>query len=210
MIMPTIIGATTPAVVTRKSAYRIDFLKNCGQYPCLVDGTKFDLFDLFERSHMIAYYGLQGISSNVERNRLTTVMGFTPLVLACARGNEENVEALLPHNKAGNIAQNGHLALYFASLNGHEAVVRLLLSYGVAVNTQINEWVLDLDKVSVKRQTAHGWTALIAAFWSGHKAVVEYFLSRKDIAVNIQTEDGWTALIAASRFGHDSVVNLLS
>jgi ankyrin repeat protein len=57
-------------------------------------------------------------------------MEFTPLILACAQGNEENVKAVLSLNKASvnTHAKDGHTALYAASMNGHEAVVRLLLS----------------------------------------------------------------------------------
>ena len=64
-------------------------------------------------------------------------MQYTPLILACAKGKQENVKALLSCKVDVNTqAKNGHTALYTASSNGHEAVVSLLLSYHkVAVNT---------------------------------------------------------------------------
>jgi hypothetical protein len=83
-----------------------------------------------------------------------------------------------------------------ASQNGHDAIVKLLLSHSdvaVAVNTQ----------------TENGWTALMVASQNGHDAVVKSLLSRSDVAINTQSEDGRTALLAASERGHDAVVKLL-
>ena len=197
----------------------LNFLEKCRHYPCILDGK---YFDRLERSHIIAYYGLQDISSHEERNRLTPIMQFTPLILACANGRQENVKALLSRKADVNTqAKNGHTALYTASSNGHEAVVSLLLSYNQAavkthlkdslrvVGSVLHELVSWHDKVAVNKQTKDGQTPLFAASSKGHNAVVNLLLLHKDINVNEQTKDGRTPLFAASRNGHESVVELL-
>ena len=107
-------------------------------------------FDLLECCHIVAYYGLQDITLlNTGLNRLTSIMKFTPLVLASGQGNEAIVKALLSHNDIGAsvLGDNGQIALYAAFRNGREAVARLLLS---------------CDEIAVNAHTGDGWTAHFA------------------------------------------------
>ena len=76
-----------------------------------------------------------------------------------------------------------------ASLNGHEAVVGLLLAR---------------NDITVNTQAKNGRTALILASIHGHEAVVRLFLSRGDVDLNLQDEYGDTALITASLNGHEA------
>jgi ankyrin repeat protein len=89
---------------------------------------------------------------------------------------------------------------------------------GVTVNTQTkHSWrglgsslynLVSHDKVAVNIQTEDGRTALFAAAYYGHEAVVNSFSLTK-ISVNKQTKGGQTPLLAASLNGHEAVVKLL-
>jgi ankyrin repeat protein len=91
--------------------------------------------------------------------------------------------------------EGGDTALMLASQNGHDAVVRLLLSHhDIVINTQAQ----------------NGGTALLAASESGHDPIVKLLLSHSDVAVNTPAQNGWTALMVASQNGHDEVVKAAS
>ncbi|KAK8105277.1 F-box and WD domain-containing protein [Apiospora kogelbergensis] len=89
-------------------------------------------------------------------------------------------------------ANNMGNALQAASLNGHEAVVRLLLDRSAHVNAQGGEW----------------GSALQAASLNGHEAVVRLLLDR-GADVNAPGGEWGSALQAASLNGHEAVVRLL-
>jgi len=166
-----------------------------GHYPFITEGGN---FDLFERDHIAVYYGLRDglLPGNEWYNQPTSIMKFTPLILACTHGNKDTVQLLLSCSNVtiNTQTEKGRTALIAASDNGHEAVVKLLLSCSdVAINTQ----------------TENGWTALSIASGNGHEAVVKLLLSHSDVAINTQTKDGRTALYAASDNGHEAVVKLL-
>ena len=93
-------------------------------------------------------------------------------------------------------------ALFVACRNGHEKIVKLLLSK---------------NDVDMNSRDVDGQTALFEACREGHEAVVELLLSRNDVAVDATCTDwdlfgkypGQTALFAASRRGYDGIVGLL-
>lgn len=88
-------------------------------------------------------------------------------------------------------------ALYLASANGHEQVVRQLLEYGARVN-------------SVSRLSGFHGNALMAASESGHEQVVKLLLDKgAEPLYNDFRHPPRNALLAASRGGHALIVKML-
>jgi len=83
-------------------------------------------------------------------------------------------------------------ALRNAAINGHAAVVELLLAAGSDVDAQDNA----------------GWTALQGAAAYGHAAVVELLLAA-GADVNAKSNIDGTALLYAARYGNADVVEIL-
>ena len=119
----------------------------------------------------------------------------------------------------------GTTPLIYAAMNGHEAMVRLLLDRKANINAKDNygqtalyraacnghEAVVQLlldRKADVNVKDNDGWTALYRAAWNGHEAVVRLLLDRK-ADVNAKDNDGQTALHRAAWNGHEAVVRLL-
>ncbi|EGD82689.1 hypothetical protein PTSG_03350 [Salpingoeca rosetta] len=125
--------------------------------------------------------------------------GITSLIDASATGDLECVETLVaefaPANRHVDDEKDSECdgtALYWASRNGHEAVVRFLLEKGAHVNNTDKE----------------GFTPLWIAGFYGHEAVAR-FLVEKGADVNQADNDGWTPLWIASQNGHEAVARLL-
>ncbi len=87
---------------------------------------------------------------------------------------------------------DGWAPLHYASVNGHEAVVSLLLGDGAKINIQ----------------NKYGQTPLHFASDNGHEAVVSLLL-KNGVNVNVQNEYGTTPLHYASRWGHEAIVSFL-
>jgi ankyrin repeat protein len=90
------------------------------------------------------------------------------------------------------VNERGFTALMFASLNGHQKVVRLLLDRGANHNLA--------DK--------YGYTALMFASKNGHYEVVRLLLEKK-ANPNLASMAHYTALMVASQNGHYETVRLL-
>ena len=212
-----------PSIIT-------DLLLQWRHYPFMTDGRN---FDLLEQGHIAAYLGLwldRLLQGNEWCNHPTSIMKFTPLILACNCGNKDFVKLLLSrHDVAINIQTKvGQTALYAASYNGHATVIELLLLHNdIAINTQTNngltalyaaalrsheavvKLLLSHHNLAVNTQTRDGWTPLIVSCYNGHEAVVKLLLSHSDITVNTSTKDSWTALYVASYNGYEAVVKQL-
>jgi len=88
---------------------------------------------------------------------------------------------------------DGRTALFAASHNGHEAIVKLLLSRNdIAINTPAKGlgFLSGMDS---------GQTAFLTASRMGHEAILKLFLFRNDVDINPRDDDGRTALFLASR-----------
>lgn len=128
-------------------------------------------------------------------NRETTyrASGWTPLMVAAERGNDEIVRILLDAGAAIEAAVDGGTALYIAAQQGHTSIVRLLLERGADV-----EPVMKLSNV----------TALYIASQQGHTSVVNLLLDR-GAQIGFVDPGGYTPLHVAASFGRQSTVDLL-
>ncbi|XP_017874740.1 PREDICTED: ankyrin repeat and sterile alpha motif domain-containing protein 1B isoform X1 [Drosophila arizonae] len=90
---------------------------------------------------------------------------------------------------------NGYTSLHHACLNGHSAVVRLLLAHNAEVD------VPDI----------RGTTPLFLASWAGYQDIVKMLLfhSCKPANPNAQTIDNETPLHSSAQHGHTNVVAIL-
>ncbi len=124
---------------------------------------------------------------------LRTSRGTTPLALAVSHGNcsERLVAALLAADAAGATVDaqgsKGQTALIFASFNGNEGAVRLLLARGARQELQ-NE---------------HDQTSLHCASQEGHAGVVELLCAAPGAAaaIALRDKDGDTPLALAVEHG---------
>ena len=116
------------------------------------------------------------------------------LLKAAVEGQEVVVQWLL-NNCAELNSENsrGRTPLSLAAMNGHEAVVKLLLGR---------------DDVEADSRDRWGQTPLSMAAQNGHEAVVKLLLSR-DVEADPKDKDGQTPLSLAAENGHEAVVKLL-
>jgi uncharacterized protein len=103
------------------------------------------------------------LAARANVNATTRDGAITPLLLACANGNPEAVEALL---KAGanpnSVNANGTTALMLAAASGNPDAVKVLLDHGAEVNA---------------REIAHGQTALMFAAALNRAAVIKLLMA---------------------------------
>ncbi|KAJ5267434.1 hypothetical protein N7478_000692 [Penicillium angulare] len=118
----------------------------------------------------------------------------TTLHLASLNGHEREVEFLLSLDRKAinSIDGAGTYPIIWASLNGYDKVVQLLLEKGAEVNAQGGNY----------------GNALRAASLRGHDKIVQLLLE-KGAEVNAQGSESGNALQAASSQGHDKIVQLL-
>ena len=153
----------------------------------------------------------------------------TWLLGAAAEGQKIVVQRLLDNGAELNPKdKDGQTPLSLAARNGHEAVVKLLLSRDdVAADSQDEDgrtplsWaaengheavvklLLSRDDVAADSQDEYGQTPLSLAADNGHEAVVKLLLSRDDMAADSQDKNGQTPLSWAATNGHEAVVKLL-
>ena len=114
---------------------------------------------------------------------MSEVTSTEDLARACTSGD---VEAVLKALKEGADTTN-YKPLFFASFNGHAAVVSLLLERGA-----------DPDQFNTKNYS----TPLIVASQKGHTAVVRLLLGHGADADKARTSAGSTPLVNASGHGH--------
>ena len=157
-------------------------------------------------------------------------MGFTPLMWAAERGNEEVVRLLLTRNDVNpdKPDNDGTTPLWWASYCGHEGAVKLLLARNDVSPDKPNKhgatplWtasyggyegvvklLLTRNDVNPDRPTNHNQRPLWMASHNGHEGVVKLLLTRNDVDPNRPDNDGETPLWQASYCGHEGVVKLL-
>ncbi|TFA97529.1 hypothetical protein CCMA1212_010730 [Trichoderma ghanense] len=116
----------------------------------------------------------------------------TPLIAACSRGDVDIVRQLLACSEVEidrKDSKYGRTALGWASANGHEAVVQLLL---------------DTDKVDVNSTDGNGWSPLRWASERNHYRIL-LLLVKKGARLDCQlTLQGHTDVVSSVAFSHDS------
>ena len=122
----------------------------------------------------------------------------------------------------------GHTPLVWATRNGHEKVVEILLGQDSVNPEKLNEYgrtplwwaarnghervvkvLLRRGDVGPDKPNDHGQTPLCCASQNGHEGVVKVLLGRDDVDPNKPDEDGQTPLCWAAWSGHDGVVKTL-
>ena len=88
--------------------------------------------------------------------------------------------------------EHGCTPLSWASFNGHESVVKLLLENTADVVVASNK----------------GWAPLISASSNGHDEVVKMLLEKGADGTAI-SKDGRTSILVAAEKGHESIITLL-
>lgn len=122
-------------------------------------------------------------------------MSKTPLMEACIWCETEQAKNLIKDGADLHIkCKDGLTALMYASGNGAEEIVKLLIDQGVDVNV---------------KSTPYKETALLYAASNGYKNIVE-LLIKANANPNIQNIDGESPMSQAEYNGHTAVVDLLS
>lgn len=150
--------------------------------------------------------------------------------LAAYFGLVESMTDLLEKQYAPNPKDSsGRTPLSWAAENGHEAVVKLLLSdkrvdphskdktYGQTPlfraagngHEAVVKLLLDGKRADPNSKNTYGQTPLLMAARNGHEAVVKLLLDDKRVDRDFKNSDGYTPLSWAAENGHEAVVKLL-
>ncbi|KAJ5675431.1 hypothetical protein N7462_008328 [Penicillium macrosclerotiorum] len=155
------------------------------------------------------------------------VPSMNALHLAAFNGHEQEVHFLIAIKKQDvNMADDAKTTpLMWASQNGHDRIVQILLERGADVNAQGGDYGTALCAASfcgydqivqilleqgadVNAQGGDYGTALYAASCRGHDQIVQILLEQ-GADINAQGGDYGTALYAASFYGYDQIVQIL-
>ncbi|KAL6835632.1 hypothetical protein J3E69DRAFT_319241 [Trichoderma sp. SZMC 28015] len=123
--------------------------------------------------------------------------GWLVLISAAFRGDADTVGRLLATNKVDPDSRDkrtGRTALSWATENGHNDVVKLLL---------------DTNKVNVNSTNGDGSTPLHYASLRQHEDIVNLLLDTRSIDVNLQDIYGYSPLHLSARRGYETIVQLL-
>ncbi|KAF4339903.1 ankyrin unc44 [Fusarium beomiforme] len=120
--------------------------------------------------------------------------GETALHVAAEYGLHDVALILIEKFGANVLAKDGKKRepLHNACLEGHLAVVELLLGKGA----------------NLEARQCYGATPLDEACWKGHTNIVDFLLGH-GAQVIVEDNDGWSPLYSASRYGHSKIVRLL-
>ncbi|KAM4619711.1 receptor-interacting serine/threonine-protein kinase 4 [Polymixia lowei] len=159
---------------------------------------------------------------------LANARGSTPLHLATEKHLKPLAELLLGRRCTNVNAkdEDQYTALHWAAQNGDEAITRLLLDRGAAINETDGQGrtpahvacqhgqenvirVLLSRGADVRVKGKDNWTALHLASWQGHLGIVKLLVKQASAAVDGQTTDGRTPLHLASQRGQYRVARIL-
>lgn len=118
--------------------------------------------------------------------------GYSPLILACYRGNVEVARFLIRNVKDINSASGMGTALMAATVKGNVEIVRLLLE----------------NKADSNVTDANGTTALMYAVQFSNPEIVKLLLKNKADKAKIDSK-GKTAFEYAAFSGNEEIINLL-
>jgi cytohesin len=152
--------------------------------------------------------------------------GFTPLLMAAAKGYHDEAEVLLANGADANAQDDDGMApLHDAVVGGHKDVAALLLARGADVDARSKYGVTPLYKAAengqkdfvelllakgadVNAKAANGATPLYEAAENGYKAVAELLVA-KGASVKSRNESGDTPLHTAAENGRKDLAELL-
>lgn len=159
---------------------------------------------------------------------IANTRGSTPLHLATEKHLKPLAELLLGRRSTNVNAkdEDQYTALHWAAQNGDEAIARLLLDRGAAINEidgqgrtpahvacqhgQENVIRVLLSRgADVRLKGKDNWTALHFAAWQGHLGIVKLLVKQAGADVDGQTTDGRTPLHLASQRGQYRVARIL-
>jgi ankyrin repeat protein len=152
-------------------------------------------------------------------------LGFTPLLWAAARGNENACAILIEHKADVNASSPYGAPLEFATIGGNPKVVKLLMDHGAQLSATRSDRITALmsaadtgnvpilqlllqRKPDVNALDAAGSTALMHAARRGQVKAAQLLLD-SGAAVNTKDNDGRTALMYAALNGYPEVVRQL-
>jgi len=125
--------------------------------------------------------------------------GYTPLACASQRGIPELVQVLIEAGGANVNHPSTRLetALHLAALEGHAAIVKILISHGA-----------DIDQPATEAEQ----TPLMAAVIGEHEEILRLLLKNLKTTESLakQDTDGWTALMYAVTTDDDELVSLIA
>ncbi|HEU4497015.1 MAG TPA: ankyrin repeat domain-containing protein [Flavobacterium sp.] len=122
----------------------------------------------------------------------TSPQGYTPLILACYRGNNEVAKLLAKNVKDINAGSGMGTALMAATVKGNVEMAKFLLE----------------NKADPDRTDANGTTALIYAVQFSSPEIIKLLLAHK--ADKAKTDNsGKTAFEYAAFTGNETIINLL-
>ncbi|KAH7232462.1 hypothetical protein B0J15DRAFT_599313 [Fusarium solani] len=143
----------------------------------------------------------QALMRHLQGYSRTSSMNITGLHLAGFFGLRKAAETLLGFGQRPDLKDTSRCTpLWYAALNGHKAVVELLLVEGADANAANN---------NVAAVTIYGRTALQAAAQGGHLEIVEKLLAAGADVNAAAHISGRTALQAAAQGGHLEIVEKL-
>uniref|UniRef100_A0A3Q3ABF0 non-specific serine/threonine protein kinase n=1 Tax=Kryptolebias marmoratus TaxID=37003 RepID=A0A3Q3ABF0_KRYMA len=159
---------------------------------------------------------------------LANAHGSTPLHLATEK-HQKSLAELLLNRRSTNVNardEDQYTALHWAAQNGDEAMTRLLLDRGAAMNETDGQGrtpahvacqhgqenvirVLLSRSADVQIKGKNNWTPLHFAAWQGHLGIVKLLVKQAGADVDGQTTDGRTPLHLASQRGQYRVARIL-
>ncbi|XP_013881366.1 receptor-interacting serine/threonine-protein kinase 4 [Austrofundulus limnaeus] len=159
---------------------------------------------------------------------LANAHGSTPLHLATEK-HQKSLAELLLNRRSTNVNardEDQYTALHWAAQNGDEAMTRLLLDRGAAINETDGQGrtpahvacqhgqenvirVLLSRSADVQIKGKNNWTPLHFAAWQGHLGIVKLLVKQAGADVDGQTTDGRTPLHLASQRGQYRVARIL-
>lgn len=109
-------------------------------------------------------------------------------------GNMEIAKKMMAQIDINEKDDEGYTGLMWATYNGRDNMVRLLL---------------ESPNIDINSQNDYGCTALIYSAAQGYEKIVKLLLAAPDINVNRQNINGYTTLMCATHYGYDNIVKLL-
>ncbi|RYP62353.1 hypothetical protein DL771_009766 [Monosporascus sp. 5C6A] len=148
--------------------------------------------ELDERLRLHPFYGYAARNWGYHARKASTF--YQGLHLAAYIGIKKAVEALLKKVDIDSKNAKGQTPLLGAVVNGHKAVVKLLL---------------DTGKADVDAKDNYGWTPLWCAAANGYEAIVKLLLNTGKANADAKNNFGQTPLLGAVVIGHETIVKLL-